>query len=107
FIEPEKFEAVKFKLRGWSWVDPTREVAAYKEAIRAGLVSTGDVIDQTANGMDVDDVVAAISRDNALFGAAGIRRDTEVPSPDVTAKAAADAAAAADTGNSAAPQDDE
>jgi lambda family phage portal protein len=88
-LDPEKFEAVKFKCRGWSWVDPTREVEAYKEAIRAGLISTGDVIDQTANGMDIEDVVAGIKRDNDLFAANGIKRDTEVPEPVAKQPAAA------------------
>jgi capsid protein len=27
--DPSKFEAVLFKPRGWSWIDPTKEVEAY------------------------------------------------------------------------------
>ena len=76
-VDPAKFEAVKFKPRGWSWVDPTKEVEAYKEAIKAGLTSTEDVIAQTANGQDIEDVVEAIKRSNELFADAGIVRDTD------------------------------
>lgn len=76
--DPAKFEAVKFKPRGWSWVDPQKEVQAYKEAIKAGLISAEDVIAQTANGLDIEDVVAAIERSDAMYAAAGIKRDTDI-----------------------------
>jgi lambda family phage portal protein len=54
--DPHKFEKVRFKPRGWSWVDPTKEVEAYKEAIKAGLTTRTDVIAQTANGRDREDI---------------------------------------------------
>lgn len=73
-----KFEAVKFKPRGWNWVDPTKEVAAYKEAEKAGYISAEDVIAQTANGLDIEDVVEGIKRSRELYAAAGIVRDTDV-----------------------------
>lgn len=57
-VRPEKFEAVKFKPRGWSWVDPTKEVDAYVTAIKAGLTTRTDVIAQTANGQDIEDIDA-------------------------------------------------
>jgi lambda family phage portal protein len=104
-LDRPKFEAVKFKLRGWSWVDPTKEVAAYKEARRAGFISTSDIVDQTAGGRDVEDVIADIEREDALFKAAGIRRDTEVPNPD---KAAAPAPKpAADDGDDGEPKNED
>lgn len=77
----EKFEAVKFKPRGWSWVDPTKEVAAYKEAEKAGYISAEDIIAQTANGLDIEDVVEAIKRSRELYEDAGIARDTDVRTP--------------------------
>ena len=52
----DKFEAVKFKPRGWSWVDPTKEVAAYKEAIKAGLTTRSKVIAATGGGDDIEDI---------------------------------------------------
>jgi lambda family phage portal protein len=53
---PEKYGAVQFKPRGWSWVDPTKEVEAYIAAVRAGFMTVGDVIAQTGNGRDREDV---------------------------------------------------
>lgn len=55
-VDPRKFEAVLFKPRGWSWVDPTKEVEAYKEALKAGFTTRADVIAATADGRDVEDV---------------------------------------------------
>jgi lambda family phage portal protein len=55
-VDQKKFEAVLFKPRGWSWVDPTKEVQAYKEAIKAGFTTRADVIAATGDGRDVEDV---------------------------------------------------
>jgi hypothetical protein len=43
-MAPAKFTAATFRVRGWAWVDPTKEVAAYKEAVRAGFMTTGDTL---------------------------------------------------------------
>ena len=67
-----------FKPRGWSWVDPTKEVAAYKEAIKAGLTTVTDVIAATGGGMDIEDVVKTRKRELAMFEDAGIDVDTTV-----------------------------
>lgn len=53
----EKFNRVRFKPRGWSWIDPTKEVAAYKEAVKAGFITTTEVIALTNNGRDIEDVL--------------------------------------------------
>ena len=74
----EAYEAVLWKPRGWSWIDPTKEVAAYKEGVKAGFISTSDVIALTADGRDIEDVVTAMERDKQLFAEAGIEVDTDV-----------------------------
>ena len=76
-----KFEAVQFKPRGWSWVDPTKEVNAYKEAIKAGMTTLTDVIAQTADGRDIEDVIRTRQRELQMLDAAGIDVDTTVPEP--------------------------
>ena len=94
---PAKFEAVLFKPRGWGWVDPTKEVAAYKEAIKAGMTTLTDVIAATANGLDVEDVIAVRKRELEMLRAAEILTDTEVlPEPVAAPPAAANAAEAED-----------
>jgi lambda family phage portal protein len=54
--DAKKFESVKYKPRGWSWVDPTKEVEAFKEALKAGFTTRTAIIAQTASGADIEDV---------------------------------------------------
>jgi len=56
-VDPDKFEETRFKPRGWSWIDPTKEVEAYKEAIKAGITTATDVIAQTSGGRDIEDIL--------------------------------------------------
>lgn len=53
----ERFACVSFKPRGWSWVDPTKEVEAYKEAVKAGFTTVADVIAESGGGRDIEDVL--------------------------------------------------
>lgn len=76
--DPAKFEAVLFKPRGWSWVDPTKEVTAFKEAVKGGLTTLTDVIAATAGGMDIEDVIKTRERELQLLADAGIKVDTTV-----------------------------
>jgi lambda family phage portal protein len=78
-LNAAKFEAVHFKPRGWSWVDPTKEVNAYKEAIKAGMTTLTDVIAQTGGGQDIEDVVRTRRRELDLLDANEINVDTTVP----------------------------
>jgi lambda family phage portal protein len=77
-----KFEAVQFKPRGWGWVDPTKEVAAYKEAVLAGFTTVGDVIAATGNGADLEDTLNARRRELDLMEELDLEFDTEYESPD-------------------------
>jgi len=56
-MDPQKFLAIRFKPRGWTWIDPEKEVQAYKEAIKAGFTSTTEVIALTGGGKDIEDVL--------------------------------------------------
>jgi len=87
---PEKFEAVLFKPRGWGWIDPTKEVEAYKEAIKGGLATVSDVIAATGGGQDLEDVLRQRERELKLMDQLGLEFDT---SPSVYVKAAAPASA--------------
>jgi lambda family phage portal protein len=56
-LDPKKFEAVRFKPRGWGWIDPTKEVEAAAAAVRNGFTTVTDVIASTADGRDIEDVL--------------------------------------------------
>lgn len=71
-----KFEAVLFKPRGWSWIDPTKEVKAADEAVRKGFTTVSDVIAQTAGGQDIEDILATRKRELELMKEAGLVFET-------------------------------
>lgn len=64
---PDKFQAVMFKPRGWSWVDPTKEVAAYTNAVKSGFRTIEDVLAETAGGSDIEDIVKQRAAELAYF----------------------------------------
>ncbi len=53
-LNPEPYRAVRWIPRGWQWVDPVKEITAYKEAVRCGFTTQADVIAQ--GGGDIEDV---------------------------------------------------
>ena len=96
-LKPEQFTAVAWKFRGWSWVDPAKEVAAYKEAVKAGFMTVSKVITLTGGGDDIEDVIAERKRELAMFEEADIDVDTTVEEPqELVAKPAAQAMPADD-----------
>ena len=93
-VDPAKFEAVRFKPRGWSWIDPTKEVKAYKEAIAAGLTTLSDVISATGGGQDIEDIVKTRRRELDLLAEVGIESDVTVVGGQPIGKTTAGAKAA-------------
>ena len=75
-LDRTKFEAVKFKPRGWGWVDPTKEVAAYKEAELAGYTTKTDIIAATAGGLDLEDVLKTRRHELDMMKAMDLTSDT-------------------------------
>lgn len=86
-LDPRKFQAVRYKPRGWTWVDPTKEVQAFKEAIKAGLTTQSDVIAATSGGRDIEDIFDERALEIKMAKDKGLVFDT---SPEIyTAEAAA------------------
>ena len=71
-LSPEKFEAVRFKPRGWSWIDPKSEVEAYIRAIEAGFMTVSEVIALTGGGRDLEDVLNERERELKAIKAKGL-----------------------------------
>ena len=72
---PEKFWQARFRPRGWSYIDPTKEVQAYKDAVRCGFMTQQDVLDNF--GTDFEELVEQRKRELELAGAAGLVLDTD------------------------------
>jgi len=55
--DPERYRMVRWMPRGWAWVDPAKEVQAYKEAVRCGFKTLGEVVSE--QGGDLEELMAA------------------------------------------------
>jgi lambda family phage portal protein len=85
-IDRSKFEAVRFRPRGWGWVDPTKEVEAFKDAVRCGFMSMQDVVSQS--GADIEEIFDQREKEIALAEQAGLVLDTD-PANEIKAAEAA------------------
>lgn len=54
---PDRYRMVRFMPRGWAWVDPAKEVDAYKEAVRCGFKTQADVVAE--QGGDLEELLLA------------------------------------------------
>jgi lambda family phage portal protein len=106
-LDPDRYLTVSWKLRGWSWVDPTKEVNAYKEAVKAGFTTISAVIAQTGGGVDFEDVLTERQRELEMLDEAEVEVDTTVPEPVEPAVAGQPAAAAAPAGDGAGNANDD
>ena len=73
----KKYQRVRFRPRGWSWIDPTKEVAAYRMAVRAGFMTVTDVIGMTSEHADAEDVFNARAEELAAIKELGLVFDTD------------------------------
>lgn len=72
---PEPFRAVRWIPRGWQWIDPAKEMAAYKDAVRCGFTTVTDVIAQ--QGGDIEDVMQTRQRELEMADGMGLVFDTD------------------------------
>lgn len=79
--DPAKYEAVRFKPRGWSWIDPQKEAEARKIAVRCGFDTMTNVIAETGNGRDLEDILRERDRELKMAEAYGLDFDTDVLEP--------------------------
>ena len=61
---PELYQAVRWIPRGWEWIDPLKEVTAYKMAVRAGFLLQDDVV--AAKGSDIETLLRRREREVGL-----------------------------------------
>ena len=80
-LDPDKYRSVHWMFRGWSWVDPQKEVAACKEAIKAGFKTQSQIIAE--QGGDIHEVMAARKNEVELAEQLGLNFDVNMSgSPD-------------------------
>lgn len=101
--DPERFEAVRFMPRGWTWVDPGKEVDAKIKAVQAGFTTVSAVIAETGNGKDLEDVMTEREAELEYMEEHGLKFTTH---PQAEAAPAPTPAPAADPEDPEDPEDD-
>jgi lambda family phage portal protein len=73
---PEKYHhCIKWMPRGWAWVDPAKEVSAYKEAIRGGMKTLTNIYAE--EGKDFDESMRQRQREIKTANDLGLVFDTD------------------------------
>ena len=73
--KPELYRNVRWMPRGWGWVDPTKEVEAYKEAVRCGFTTLTQVIAEQGN--DIDEVLLGLANEREQAQELGLTLDID------------------------------
>ena len=74
-LNPDRYRASKWVPRTWEWVDPQKEVDAYKTAVRCGFKTLAQVI--TEQGGDLDAVLLGRQAELAMLDEMNIVTDTD------------------------------
>jgi lambda family phage portal protein len=77
YTNKRKYYAVRFRPRGWSWIDPAKEVDAYKNAVRCGFMTVSDVIRVTSEHADFEDVITERAMELEMMKELGLTSDTD------------------------------
>lgn len=75
----DRYRAVRWKPRGWSYIDPQKEVKAYFEGVRSGFMTMQDVVSST--GQDIEEIMKQRRRELDLAKELGLVFDTDPSAP--------------------------
>lgn len=66
----DKLSSVRWQARGWSWVDPLKDIKASTEAINAGVKTASEVIAE--QGGDIEDIYDQLAYEQSLAKEKGL-----------------------------------
>lgn len=75
--DPDLYRNVRWMPRGWSWVDPQKEITALREAEMAGYVTKSEIIAE--NGGDIEEVFNQRRRELDMAQQLDLTFDTSNP----------------------------
>ena len=87
-LRPERYDQPRWQARGWSWVDPLKEVQAYREAEAAGYMTKAQIISQL--GGDLEENFQQLAQEKDLAQQLGLQLDGDMVSGKLPSPAAAD-----------------
>ena len=77
--DPDRYRQVRWMPRGWSWVDPQKEITALREAEMAGYVTKAQIIAES--GGDIEEVFNQRRRELDMADEMNLTFDTSSPPP--------------------------
>ena len=77
--EPQRFQKVRWVCRGYSYVDPQKEVQANADAVRAGFKTLSECISD--QGGDFDEIMRQRAHEVEIAAELGLQLDTNLPAP--------------------------
>ena len=72
----ERYRKIRWVPRGWDWIDPSKEISAAKEAIKAGLRTQADVI--ANQGGDIEELLPQRKAEVEAAQQLGLAFDTDM-----------------------------
>jgi lambda family phage portal protein len=73
--DPDRYRRVRWMPRGWAWVDPAKEVQAYKDAVRCGFKTQADVVAE--QGGDLEELLLARAAELQMADELDLMFDTD------------------------------
>jgi capsid protein len=73
--DPERYRQIRWMPRGWAWVDPAKEVQAYKDAVRCGFKTLGEVVAE--QGGDLEELMTARAAELQMADELDLTFDTD------------------------------
>jgi lambda family phage portal protein len=80
---PERFRRARWMCRGWAWVDPVKEVMAYKDAVRSGFATQSQIVSEL--GGDLEELMLQRQQEVERASQLGLSFDTD-PAQDADAQ---------------------
>lgn len=74
-LRSDRYDRPRWQARGWSWVDPLKEVQAYREAEAAGYMTKSQIV--ALLGSDLDDNLQQLAREQQLALELGVNLNAD------------------------------
>lgn len=75
-LRPERYDSPRWMARGWSWVDPLKEVKAYREMEAAGYKTKAQIVAEL--GGDLDENLQQLAREKKMASELGVTLDADI-----------------------------
>lgn len=100
-LRPDRYDSPRWMARGWSWVDPLKEVKAYREMEAAGYKTKAQIVAEL--GGDLDENLQQLAREKKLAEELGVTLDADI-NPELPAAVDPPSSESASDGEPAGPQ---